>query len=108
MFRMNPNGVRGHADETPRLRRDQKRRHAKRRDPRRYRQRLQPQRRLVRFRCWLGLTRFKWNCAIRRAHIALRDATSLSLAMARQTKLSNLLSGIAPSTVARCGALRWH
>jgi hypothetical protein len=89
MFRMHANGVRGHADETPRLQRDQKRRHAKRRNPRRYRQRLQPQHSLARFRRWLGRPRLKCSCAIRRTHLALEDATSLSLAMAHQTELPN-------------------
>src|SRR6266581_3442361 len=89
VFRMHAYGVRRYPDETPRLRRDQKRCHAKGRYARRIRQRLRPQRSFASLRGWLDWPRFKRSYTIRRAHEALRDATSLSQAMAQQTKPQN-------------------
>jgi hypothetical protein len=90
MFWMNTHGVGGHADETPRLRRAQERRQAKRRDARRIGERKRSKCSLARFRSWFGRPRFNWSCAFCGAHQALRDGTSLSLATAQQTELPKM------------------
>lgn len=84
MLRMHTNGVRRHADETPRLGRRQKRRHAQRRNARHIRDWLRPWGRFFSFCGRFDWPRFERNYALRCAHIALRDATTLSVAMARQ------------------------
>ena len=89
MFRMDAHGMRGHPGETPRLSWTQERRDAKGRDARWIDERLWSKDRLARFRGWFGWPQFRWSCALRRAHITLRDATSLSLATAQQNELPN-------------------
>jgi hypothetical protein len=89
MFWMHADGVRWHADETTRLGGYQERRQPKGRNARRIRERLRSQHRFASFRGWFGRPRFKWNYALRRAHLALSDDTLLSLATAQQTELPN-------------------
>jgi hypothetical protein len=89
MLGMDAHGVCWHSDETARLRWTQERRYAKSRDVRQTRQRQGARHCLARFRGGFGRPGFEWSHALRRAHIALGDNTSLSLAMAQQTKLSN-------------------
>src|SRR5437016_7758576 len=89
MFRMYAYGVRRHTEETPRLRGTHERRQAKGKNAGRIRQRLWSHRRFASFRGWFGRPGFKWSCAFRRAHLVLRDATSLLLATAQQTDLPN-------------------
>src|SRR3989441_773680 len=89
MLRMNTDGMRRHAYKTPGLRGSQERRHAQRRHAQRLSDRLRSRQNAASFCAWFVWPRFKWNCAFRRAHLALRDATSLSLAMAQQTELPN-------------------
>lgn len=89
MFWMHADGVRWYPDESPRLRGAQRRRQAKRRNARSIRQRLGPRCGWASFRGWFGWPRFEGSYAFRRAHLALRDATSLSLAKAQQTELPN-------------------
>jgi hypothetical protein len=76
VFWMDADGVRGHADKTPRLRWTQERRDAKGRDARKIRERLWSKDNFARFRGWFGRPRFEWSYALRRAHIALRDGTT--------------------------------
>jgi hypothetical protein len=68
MFWMHAHGVRRHPDKSPRLRWAQKGRDAKGRDALQIRQRLRSRHNLARFSSWFGWPRFKWSCALRRAH----------------------------------------
>jgi hypothetical protein len=88
VFGMDADGMRGNADETPRLSGTQKRSYAKGGNAREIRQRQGTRHRLARFRGRIGCP-LRWNYTFRRAQIALRDATARSLAKAQQTKLSN-------------------
>src|SRR6267378_3430652 len=89
MFGMHANGVRWHADETARQRGDQERRQPQGRNARRIRKWLRSQHSFASFSGWFGRPGFKWNCALRRAHLALGDDTSLSPATAQLTELPN-------------------
>ena len=87
MLWMYANGVCGHPDETARLGRYGKRHHAQCRDARHIRDGLGAQSRFARFRSEVSWPGFEWSYTFRRAHLALRDGTTLSLAMAQQTRL---------------------
>jgi len=89
MLWMNTDGMRWHADETPGLHGSQERRHAQHRHAQRLSDRLRSRQDAASFCGWFVWPRFKWDCAFRRAHLALRDAASLPLAMAQQTELPN-------------------
>jgi hypothetical protein len=89
MFWVHAHGMSWHADKAPRLGRAQERRQAKGRNARRIRERLRSPYSFASFRGWFGWPRFKWRYALRRAHLALRDSTTLSLAKAQQTELPN-------------------
>ena len=89
MLRMHANGMRGDADETPRLSGNQERSNAKGGDARQIWQRQGARHRLARFRGRFGWPQLRRNYTLCRAQIALRDATARSLAMAQQKKLSN-------------------
>lgn len=89
MFGMNTYSMCGNADEAARLGGAKKRCKAQRGHSQWLGNRLWPHRRVANFRARFGWPRFELSCALNGAHLTLRDGTSLSLAMAQQTKLSN-------------------
>lgn len=89
VFRMDADGMRGDAHETPRISGTQERSNPEGGNARQIRQRQRTRQRLAKFRGRLGWPQLRWNNTLRRAQIALRDATARSLAKAQQTKLSN-------------------
>ena len=86
MFGKHAYGVRRHAEESSRLAGAQKWGQAQRRN---MRERLRYNRSVASFRGWFGKAQFKCSCGLRRAHLALRDAPSLSLATAQQPEPPN-------------------
>ena len=76
MLGMNANGVGRHANKPTRLRWTKERRDAKGRDTREIGKRSWSKDSLARFRGWFGRPQFGCSYALRRAHIALRDATA--------------------------------
>jgi hypothetical protein len=81
------NSVGGNTDETARLCGREKRCHAQCGKGGRGRDRLGAEDRFTRFRGGFRRPRFKWNGEFDCAHLALRDDTARSLAMAQQTGL---------------------
>lgn len=88
VFGMDADGMRRDAHETPRISGTQERSNSEGGNARQIRQRQGTWHRLARFRGRFGGP-LRWNYTLRRAQIALRDATARSLAKAQQTKLSN-------------------
>src|SRR6266550_7650174 len=86
MFGKHAYGVRRHAEETSRLAGAHKWGQAQRWD---MGERLPYHSSVASFRGWFGKPQFKCSCGLRRSHLALRDAPSLSLATAQQPEPPN-------------------